>query len=388
MKVVLVTTAMPHPFADTAARWSFLLISDLITRGHQVICLCSTGEKDKIIREAQELLDPFKEAGGLKLRVFQLGYPGNSLIRKALSLFRPFGETYYAADLRQSLSHELRQGYDVLHLEQLWSGWFGFYPRSLLNVHHFEIIDNEFATPRNFREWKTFRQIERATRRILRLNKRIRVFSDRLLQKAKTINDSAEYSVVPFALDLTRYELLPQVGQPVVGIIGSMHWLPSRSAAERLLMRIWPLVRSKIPPAKLLVAGWNARHYLNQFLATPGVEILDRVDHPAEFFSKIAALIYPVPHGSGMKVKVMESMAFGVPVVTTSQGVEGLSGAPGTHYLVNESDEAIAAETVRLLMSSHLRSDIRVAGRQLIEERYSRNVVVTQMLEIYKDMTA
>jgi len=40
MKIVMVTTAMPHPFADTAARWSFLLISELIERGHQVSCLC------------------------------------------------------------------------------------------------------------------------------------------------------------------------------------------------------------------------------------------------------------------------------------------------------------------------------------------------------------
>jgi len=280
----------------------------------------------------------------------------------------------------------LARGYDVLHLEQLWSGWFGFYPRSLLNVHHFEIIDNEFACPRNFREWKTFKQVERATQRILRLNQRIRVFSDRLLHKAKAINHSAKYSVVPFALDLGRYELLPLVDRPIAGIIGSMHWLPSRSAAERLLTRIWPKVHAQVPSAKLLVAGWNARQYLNAFASTPGVEILDNVGHPAEFFSRIATLLYPVPHGSGMKVKVMESMAYGVPVVTTSQGVEGLSGAPGTHYLATENDDAIASETVRVLMSPRLRSDIRAAGRQLMEERYSRKVVVTQMLDTYKEM--
>ena len=84
----------------------------------------------------------------------------------------------------------------------------------------------------------------------------------------------------------------------------------------------------------------------------------------------------------------MESMAFGTPVITTSQGVEGLSGRTGVHYFVNETDEAIAADTVRLLRSHSLRVDVRTAARQLIEEKYSRSVVVPQMLEIYREMIA
>ena len=56
MKVIIVTPAVPHPFADTAARWCFVLIKELISRGHQVVCLCATGENPKIIAEAKELL--------------------------------------------------------------------------------------------------------------------------------------------------------------------------------------------------------------------------------------------------------------------------------------------------------------------------------------------
>jgi glycosyltransferase involved in cell wall biosynthesis len=257
-----------------------------------------------------------------------------------------------------------------------------------LNVHHFEIIDHERPAASNLHEWKVFKQMERATERILKGNNRIRVFSERLLDKAKTMNPSARYSVVPFALDLSHYPVLPPVDEPVAGLIGSMHWLPSRSAAERLLTRIWPLVRTEIPSARLIVAGWNARSYLSKFASAAGVQILDNIPHPSEFFSRVAALIYPVQRGSGMKVKVMESMAYGVPVVTTPDGIEGLSGRSGVEYIVGETDETIAAETVRLLRASSLRASIREAGRALIEHEYSRTVVVTQMMKIYKEMIA
>jgi glycosyltransferase involved in cell wall biosynthesis len=386
VKLIVVTSAAPHPFADTAARWSFVLIKELLARGHRVTCFCATGESQQRIAEAEALLKQNEDTNALKLRFFQLGYRGNALVRKVLSLRRPFSEAYYTHDLHASLRREMAAGYDVLHLEQLWTGWFGTYPRSVLNVHHFEIIDHERPALSNLYEWKVFKQMERATERILKANNRIRVFSEPLLNKAKTINPSARYSVVPFALDLSHYSMLPPVDEPVAGLIGSMHWLPSRSAAQRLLTRIWPLVRSEIPAARLIVAGWNARTYLSKFASADGVEILDNVPHPSEFFSRIAALVYPVQRGSGMKVKVMESMAYGVPVVTTPDGVEGLNGHSGAEYIVAESDETIAAETVRLLRTPSLRAGVRRAGRELIEGQYSRNVVVSQMREIYKGM--
>jgi glycosyltransferase involved in cell wall biosynthesis len=388
MKIIIVTSAAPHPFADTAARWSFVLIKELLARGHRVTCFCATGESQQRIADAETLLYAGEDARALKVRFFELGYQGNALVRRLLSLQRPFSEAYYAPELHGSLRREMADGYDVLHLEQLWTGWFGTYPRSILNVHHFEIIDHARPALSNLREWKVFKQMERATERILKGNSRIRVFSERLLDKAKTINPSARYFVVPFALDLSHYPILPAIDEPVAGLIGSMHWLPSRSAAERLLTRIWPLVRAEIPAARLIVAGWNARNYLGKFASTAGVEILDSIPHPSEFFSRIAALIYPVQRGSGMKVKVMESMAYGVPVVTTPDGVEGLNGHSEVDYIVGETDETIAAATVRLLRTPSLRAGIRHAGRGLIEREYSRNVVVTQLMKIYKEMIA
>src|SRR5690606_6553826 len=96
--------------------------------------------------------------------------------------------------------------------------------------------------------------------------------------------------VVPFAIDARHYEMVPAAAEPVVGLIGSMHWGPSRTAAERLITRIWPRVRAAVPEARLLVAGWQADRYLGRFAGTPGLDLRANLCHPREFFAEAAVL--------------------------------------------------------------------------------------------------
>jgi polysaccharide biosynthesis protein PslH len=108
--------------------------------------------------------------------------------------------------------------------------------------------------------------------------------------------------------------------------------------------------------------------------------------HPTEFFSSTAVMVYAPTSGSGMKVKVMESMAYGVPVVTTWEGVEGFDYQNGYHCWVAESDEELAERTCRLLESCARREEMRRAARALMEERYSPRPVVDQLMEVYRQL--
>jgi glycosyltransferase involved in cell wall biosynthesis len=175
----------------------------------------------------------------------------------------------------------------------------------------------------------------------------------------------------------------PIVREPVVGLLGSMHWLPSRSAAERLITRIWPHVKRAVPPARLLVGGWNARRYLDRY-AGAGVTIVENLAHPTEFFSRVAVLAYAPVRGTGVKVKVLESLAYGVPVVTTGEGIEGIDGEDGVHCWVREDDDALAARIVDVLGDEGQRTRMREAGRALVEARHAPRPVLEQMLGAYE----
>lgn len=387
LKIVSVFPAVPRPFGDTAARWFYVLVRGLLKRGHEVVCLTVSEESEEVIAESHRALIDHAYSGVLAYRAFTPTPKCNPVVRKIRSLLKPFSETYYADGLREALVDEMKRGYDVLHLEQLWTGWLGDdVPRSLLNIHHFELIDWENRRLECMGEQKAMIQMTRATHRILRANERMRVFTPRLLDKARSINPAAKYWVVPFALDLSHYALQPMPGDPVLGLIGSMHWAPSRSAGERLITRIWPLVKKRVPRAKLFIAGWNARKYLGRHLPLPDVTLEDGVRHPTDFFSKASVMVYAPSRGSGMKIKNMEAMAYGVPVVTTWEGMEGLDYENGTHCWVEEEDEAIAARAADLLEDRPQRDRMRQAARSLMEDRYSPEPVLSQMLRVYEQI--
>ncbi|MGH7895270.1 MAG: glycosyltransferase family 4 protein [Candidatus Binatia bacterium] len=381
---MLVFPAAPLPFGDTAARWFHLLARDLLAHGHEVACLTVSDEPAAKIADARAQLEAVAPAGRLSWHAFPLRGAVHPLWRKLRNAGRPFSELVYAPGFRDALAAELRRGYDVLHLEQLWSGWAGLgVPRSLLNVHHLEVIDLEHAQPATLAERKTHWQMRRATRRLLRRAPAMRLFTPRLLDRVRTFNDAARCWVVPFALDLGLYPLQPVVDEPVVGLLGSMHWPPSRSAAERLVTRLWPRVKARAPRARLLVAGWNARRYLADYASLPDVSIEENLASPADFFSRVSVLAYAPGRGSGMKIKVMEAMAYGVPVVTTSEGVEGMDVADGAQAFVAEEDDVLAERVVTLLDDRATRLHLREAARGLLEERYTPGPVMARMMDVY-----
>jgi len=385
VKIVIVTPAVPHPFGDTSARWFYVLITELIARGHDVVAVVATEEPDKLVGEARQWLS--RTDGHLTLHLHRLKVDSFALRRKWQNLLWPCSELLQDSELTAILGRELAKGYDVLHLEQMSTGWLGLgMARALLNVHYFDVIDWAGRDNLTFGERKALWQAERATKHLLGGIRNVRLLTPRLKEFAQAIEPEGRYWVVPFALDTSLYLMPPMVQEPVLGIIGSMHWMPSRSAAERLITRIWPLVKLRVPKAKLFVAGWNAKKYLGKYSSQPDITLADNLAHPSEFFSEAAVMVYAPSRGSGMKVKVMEAMAYGVPVVTTWEGVEGIDYENGRHCWVAESDEDLADKACRLLEYCGERQRMRDAARTLIEERYSPGPVVDKMMLVYGQM--
>ncbi len=384
MKIVIVTPAVPHPFGDTGARWYYVLITELLARGNEVVALAATEEEEQRISEAKQWLA--KHSNGLTLHCHRLQVDSNALRRKWRNLTIPRSEILQDTTFVALLQSELAKGYDILHLEQMSTGWLGVdVPRALLNVHYFDAIDWAEKNM-DIAERKALWQASRAASRLLRGMQNVRLLTPRLKEKAESIHPKGRYWVVPLALDLDLYPMQPPVTEPIIGLIGSMHWEPSRSAAERLITRIWPVVKRTIPNAKLLIAGWNAMRHLKEYSSLPDVTLVDNLSHPSEFFSRAGVMVYAPSCGSGMKVKVMEAMAYGVPVITTWEGVEGIDYTNGRECWVGESDEALAGYACRALENSNETRQMRDAAWSLLEQRYSPRPVVDKMTSVYRQI--
>src|SRR5438874_7282855 len=165
-----------------------------------------------------------------------------------------------------------------------------------------------------------------------------------------------------------------------------MNCYPSRSAALRLLTRLLPAIRAKLPGVRVVIVGWYARMALRTFLETPGVEILENVPDTRPFFENSSLLLYAPERGSGMKVKVLEAFAYGVPVVTTTEGVEGIPAQDGVHAGINDEDAGLVERALGLLKDLARQESQRQAARSLVEEHCHPRVVLDGVERCYEDM--
>jgi polysaccharide biosynthesis protein PslH len=381
LRIVLVMMEPPLPFGNASARWYYVLLRGLVARGHRVTAFAVCGTPEELVR-ARDLFP----ASDYDLRLFP--FPARRGPRSKWETWRQPYSYPFSPDLRRDLDAALAQGFDILHLEQLWSGWLGLRhrDRALINVHYLFRIDQEEWRPKTWRgrarRWMTFG----AERRLLRQYQFIRAVSPRLEGAVGELNPRADLSTVPLGLEISLYRYIPDEQRssvPVVTLIGTMDWSPTYSAAVRLLTRLWPEIKRQVPAARLQIVGWSARARLADFLTLPDVSVAENVPEIQPYFERASVLLYAPGRGSGMKVKVQEAMAFGVPVVTTSEGVEGLPAEDGRHAGVCEDDAGLIRRTVALLRDPDLQNRQRRAARQLLETHCGPTPTLDALEKVY-----
>jgi glycosyltransferase involved in cell wall biosynthesis len=366
MRILLVTADAPLPFGQAAARWYCVMLNELKRRGHQVTLFSAcTGPQEKAEVEALFPRPDFDVRCYPRPRRGGLGAKVETLRRPYSSMFAP--------ELLRDLRAEAERGFDVLHLEALWSGWTGlpWRERALLNIHNSFEIDLAGAAYPGLAEQARRWLLYRTEHRLVREYPTLVTLSERLAAHLRQLHPRAAIFTVPLGLELSRYRFSAEEQAPhppTVGLIGSFSWGPTLTAGLALLQRMWPTIHRQVPEARLLLVGRQARSVLKDYLHLPSVEVHENVPDTAPYFAATDVMLYAPQVGSGMKVKVLEALAQGTPVVTTREGVEGLPAVDGVHAGVCDDDAGLVERTVALLRSPELRRARRLAGRKLVED--------------------
>lgn len=204
--------------------------------------------------------------------------------------------------------------------------------------------------------------------------------------KAPANKRIAPITVIPIAVDTA--ELRPiqrKPGSKNIVTLGTLHYPPNADGIRWFLKEVFPRVRQSVPDARLTVIGKNPpADFLDLAVRYPdAINVTGYVPDLIPYLEESSLMVVPVRAGGGMRVRILEALAYGMPVVTTMVGLEGIQAEPGKDVLVANTPADFADSVIRLLRDGALQHQLATNGRRLAENKYDWRVTLTGLDEIY-----
>ncbi|WP_047490509.1 glycosyltransferase [Terriglobus sp. TAA 43] len=149
---------------------------------------------------------------------------------------------------------------------------------------------------------------------------------------------------------------------------GAMNRMENVDAVTWAIQEILPRIRRKIPDARLYIAGHGSDTITPSLKNAAGVHVVGFVDDVSAMMASVTAALLPLRLGAGIKIKTLECMAAGLPVITTHVGAEGTGIQNEVHALIRETAEELAHACILILNSSARAAEISKAGQEKIQE--------------------
>jgi sugar transferase (PEP-CTERM/EpsH1 system associated) len=173
---------------------------------------------------------------------------------------------------------------------------------------------------------------------------------------------------------------------PEILFVGSMGYAPNVDAAEYFCRDILPRVAEKVPDVHLSIVGANPSPTVARLAAEGRVTVTGFVPDVRPYYARAAAAVVPLRVGGGIRMKILEGMALGVPMVATSIGAEGLGLVHERELLIADTPEAFAAAVVRLVHDVELRRRLSLQARETAVRRFSWEAVGATLTGIYESI--
>jgi len=371
VRALVVLPEPPLPEGGASGRCALALLAGLRGHGVEVRALAAreswavAGEPTGVA--SLDVIDVAMEAPGLRPRIRSLTQPLSGLARSEV-----------AVRVRDAALEA-----DVLHLEEISTASLseGVSLPAVAHLHYLVRRDRAAVAPWR-REFRHIVELARAERRAVRRHRFLLASSPVVAAElARQARQGTEVVLAPLSLEPERYPAAPLDGPPVAGLIGSAAWPPTAGAIHDLLADVWPLVRRSAPDARLSVAGRGSDSLVP---VTADVEALGEVPSAGEYLRGLVLLLYPLARGSGMKVKVLEAIASGLPVVTTPAGAEGIE--PNDGVVVQREPRKLAEAAAAILRDERERRERAAAARATFERFYTPGTATRPIAELYSRM--
>lgn len=211
----------------------------------------------------------------------------------------------------------------------------------------------------------------------------------------KSVMKGMDVAVIPNGVDLQQFKFRPtrshrKSKEKRLLFIGDFKWVQNRDAVLWLLSDIWPKIvkeagKEEDIKLSLWIVGKNMPQQIREMIHDENV-IFDQEASSSteEIFKQASLLVAPIQVGGGTSFKILEAMATGVPVVTTTLGIEGIKAKNGEEVLIGKDAESIASHVITILQTNTLYERITTQARRLIEEMYNWEKIVRKLEAVYQ----
>jgi len=399
MNILLISHFVPYPLTSGALQRNYNLLRE-ISKQHTVYMVTLTQKAllstINALQNAQDHVAPFCKT----IAVFEIPSDKSKVGLGILLLLNLIKSTPYSVDrfyskkMKVEIESVLKEKtIDVIHIDTI--DLMQYVPKEnkvpvVLNHHNIEsaLLTRRAKNAKNpFTKLYAYVQafkLKSYEKKMMPQAKVNIAVSDIDIQGFKKICPNANYQVVENGTDTEYFTPLGSWKEPILIFAGGLNWYPNKDGMLYFCTKILPIIAKAIPNVLLQIIGQDPPKEFTQ-LAAQGlpIKVIGFVPDIRDYFANAAIQVVPLRVGGGTRLKILDALAMGKAVVSTSVGAEGLKLTPGKDLLIADTIEIFAQVVIELLGNMDKRIQLGAHGRATIESEYSWHVIGPKLTGIY-----
>lgn len=403
MKILIISHFIPYPPHGGALQRNFNLLKE--TAKNHDICLLTFTQR-VLLPDRRKIVDSVKIVSQYckLIKIFKIPTDYNRIKWYLLLFFNLFSLTPYSvwryrspAMIREMKKQLSEEHFDLIQIDTIALAQYAMLATDLPKILVHQNVESSLLLRRSaneknplvklylFLQGKKLRRYERKVAPNFDINITV---SERDKLYFEKVTPQARFEVVPNATDTEYFKPQRNVRSKDLIFAGGLTWYPNKDAMLYFCNEIFPLIKKKLSGVKMNIIGRYPPREV-QRLATndSDINLLGYVKDVRAHIAEAAVYVVPIRVGGGTRIKVLDAMAMGKAIVSTSIGAEGLDVEDGKNILIADDPQEFADKTVEVLTTPALRQRLEQYARETVK-KYSWETITPRLQRIYSDVVS
>lgn len=389
MNILLITPTLPYP-PDAGGKIVIYNTIKYLSQRHNISLL-------SLIQPGQEKFISSLRPYCRKVEVVEkaTNYQRASLLLNLLSPFPYTVNKFFEEDFKKKLQKLIKEDkFDLIQIEHLhmaqYVDWINQGPvllrehniETVMMFRYFKFTENWLEKIYALLQWIKLKKYEQHT---CRLFDACLFFS---LEDSLYLRTAIKKTyVLPCGVDTEYFRPRPEMEQEnKIIFVGNFNFKPTMDGLLYCLKEIWPLLKKELPGLEFWIVGPYPEKRIQGWKNERNLFFTGYVEDVRPYLWKSTVVLVPLRIASGVRLKILESMAAGKPIVSTSVGCEGLEVTDSHQLFIADSPEEFTRKTVNLLKAPNLRRLISQAALELVNQKYSWPELIKRLEKIYQEV--